>query len=383
MGPLLALACLLTLLHYTGAHMRVPLLPLYASAHGASPADVGLIVGSHMTVAALSAIPFGLASDRWGRRVFLLGGMAVSALTSFLLPLVSSGVALMAVYGAAGLGVAAFTPSVMSLVGDAAAPGGAGRAYAWYTTALYTGFGVGPILGGLVAQRLGYRPAFVAAGLLILAGIVLGAALTGAEGDRPRPTPRVALDEIGRNGRVWAGWIATVSGLGCWGAVLTFFPLLGRDRGLTPVEIGLVFGVQSLVNIVARVPAGWLLDRTGGRAPWIVGGLLAAAGGTVLLPWLHRAAGFVLLGAALGVAYALAFVAIGAALSEATTPATRGLAMGGYSTAIYAGLGLASVALGPVMGSRGYAAGFGLAGVGGALGTLLAGALWRGAARRR
>lgn len=149
----LGLGCLLTLLHYTGAYIRVPVLPLYASAQGAGPTEVGLIVGAHMTVAALSAIPFGFASDRWGRRTLLLGGMALSALTSLLLPLATTTLALMAIYGAAGLGVAAFTPSVMSLVGDVAAPGVVARAYAWYTTALYAGFGLGPILGGYIAQR--------------------------------------------------------------------------------------------------------------------------------------------------------------------------------------------------------------------------------------
>ncbi len=78
---------------------------------------------------------------------------------------------------------------------------------------------------------------------------------------------------------------------------------------------------------------------------------------------------------------ALAFVAVGAALSEATTPATRGLAMGGYSTAIYVALGLASIGLGPVMTTWGYTAGFTLAGAAGVLGTLLAVALWGAPAR--
>jgi len=62
----LELACLLTLFHYTGAYMRVPVLPLYATAHGATSTQVGLVMGGHMVVAALAAIPFGVASDRWG-----------------------------------------------------------------------------------------------------------------------------------------------------------------------------------------------------------------------------------------------------------------------------------------------------------------------------
>ena len=74
-------------------------------------------------VAAAGSILLGRASDVWGRRPLLLGGMAVSAATSLLLPLVEGELALMTVYGLAGLGVAAFTPGALSLVGDAAAPG--------------------------------------------------------------------------------------------------------------------------------------------------------------------------------------------------------------------------------------------------------------------
>ncbi len=372
----LGLACLLTLLHYTGAFMRVPVLPLYASAHGATPTDVGLITGAQMVVAAVSAIPFGFASDRWGRRAFLLGGMAVSALTSLLLPLVTSQVGLMVIYGAAGLGVAAFTPSVMSLVGDAAAPGTVARAYAWYTTALYTGFGAGPILGGYVAQFWGHRAAFVVAGIIIGAALAVGVMLPLTEAGTARSGALAAFGDLRRNRRVWAGWIATVSGLAVWGAILTFFPLLARDRGISPLEIGLVLGVQSLVNTIARVPLGWVLDRTAARRPYILGGLVTAALATAILPHLSRRIDFVLVGAVLGVALAVAFVAIGAGLSEATTPATRGLAMGGYSTAIYVGMGLASIGLGPVIGRWGYTAGFTLAGAAGVLGTLLAVALW-------
>jgi DHA1 family multidrug resistance protein-like MFS transporter len=124
----------------------------------------------------------------------------VSALTSLLLPLASQPSALMAIYGAAGLGVAAFTPSVMSLVGDVASPRTVARAYVWYTTALYTGFGAGPILGGYVAQHAGHRTAFVVAGLLIPVafgvGLMLPATRAGAL-RRPRRGPSPSSGETG------------------------------------------------------------------------------------------------------------------------------------------------------------------------------------------
>lgn len=127
--PLLVAVCLLTFLHYVGAQMRGPILPLYAAAHGATATGVGFIVAAHMAVAAAGSIPLGRASDVWGRRPLLLGGMVVTAVTSLLLPLFEGELALMTIYGLAGFGVAAFTPSALSLVGDAAAPGRAGYAF--------------------------------------------------------------------------------------------------------------------------------------------------------------------------------------------------------------------------------------------------------------
>src|SRR5205823_6424462 len=104
----------------------------YAAAHGATATGVGFIIGTHMAVAAVGSIPLGRASDVWGRRPLLLAGMVIGVVTSLLLPLVEGQLALAAIFGFGGVGIAAFTPSVLSLVGDAAGPGTAGRAYGWY-----------------------------------------------------------------------------------------------------------------------------------------------------------------------------------------------------------------------------------------------------------
>jgi MFS family permease len=80
-------------------------------------------------------------------------------------------------YGLAGLGVAAFTPSAMSLVGDAAPPGAAGRAYAWYATAHYGAIGIGPFLGGVATEWWGYPEAFVASAAGAAIAFALGCAI--------------------------------------------------------------------------------------------------------------------------------------------------------------------------------------------------------------
>ncbi len=362
-------------MHFTGAYMRVPILPLYASAHGATPVQIGAIVGANTLIAALAAIPLGRASDRWGRRALLMLGATITAVTSLSLPLVTSPLALAALYGFAGLGLAAFTPSMMSLVGDLAPPGAAGQAFAWYTTALYTGFGTGPIVGGLVADLVGYRATFVVGGLVVSVAVGFAFALPRGRTAAARPAPRRARAPLPR--RVWAGWVATLAGVAPWAALITFFPLLGRQRGLSGAAIGLVLGAQALMNTAARLPAGYVVDRTRARGPIVVVGLASFAVTVALLPHLDGLPSLVVVSALSGIGYAFAFVAVGAVLAEASTPATRGLVMGGYSTAIYVGVGTTSVSLGPLIAARGFAVGFAVDAACALVATALAAVLWR------
>jgi len=160
--------------------------------------------------------------------------------------------------------------------------------------------------------------------------------------------------------------------------VFTFFPLLAHERGSTPAGIGLVFLVLGLANTLARVPAGWLVDRSGRSAPYAISGILAASLITALLPHANDQVTLLTLVAVFGGLSGIAFVAISVGLAAWTTPATRGLVMGGYSTALYLGLAIGSFALGPVITHRGYAAGFAAGGIAGAVGTLVAALLfWR------
>jgi predicted MFS family arabinose efflux permease len=183
---------------------------------------------------------------------------------------------------------------------------------------------------------------------------------------------------------VWAGWIVSVGGLTTQGVVFTFFPLLANERGLSPATIGLVFLVLGLANTLARFPAGWLVDRTGRCTPYAVGGVLIGSAVTALLPNAPDQPAVLALAAVFGVASGTAGVATGVALAGSAPPASRGIVMGGYSTALYLGLALGSFALGPVITRRGYSAGFSAGGAAGMVGALIAALLWaRGTRWRR
>ncbi len=283
----LVVICIITFIHYVGAQMRAPVVPLYSVSNGATPTWVGFIVAAHMAAAACGSIPLGRASDICGRRPLLLGGMAIGVLTSLLLPWAEGEVVLAVIYGLAGVGVAAFTPSALSLVADVAARGRVGQALAWYTTAHYGAIGVGPFLGGLAAEWWGYRAAFLASA--IVTGIAL---IAGLVSSMPTATQAVSgrhatFTDVRGNAGVWAGWVLAAGGMVTQGVVFTFFPLVGHERGLAPGMIGLVFLVLGLANTLVRFPAGWLVDRSGSCIPYSIGGVAIASAATLLMPHVY------------------------------------------------------------------------------------------------
>jgi predicted MFS family arabinose efflux permease len=249
-------------------------------------------------------------------------------------------------YGVAGVGVAAFTPSAL-------------------------------FLGGVVAQAAGYRAAFIASAGLVTVTFALGVVWIERSPARVRSADtKASFADVRMNPIVWAGWIISFCGLVTQAVVYTFFPLLADQRGLTAADIGVVFLVLGLANTAARIPAGWLVDRTEHSSLYAIGGVLIGSIVTAVLPHAGGQAGLLTLVAVFGAVNGTAGVAIGVALTRSTTPAMRGLVMGGYSTALYLGLALGSLALGPVIARHGYGTGFWVGGLTGAVGALVAAVLW-------
>lgn len=376
----LFVVCLLSFVHFVGAQMRGPVVPIYAAAHGVTATGIGLIVGAHMAAAAVGSIPLGRAADRWGRRPLIVGGIILGILATAVLPLVEHPLALAGVYGLAGFGIAAYTPSALALVGDATTVAQAGRAYAWHSTAHYGAIAFGPFLGALAAGWLGYRPAFVASAAVLLIALSMALSAFLPHPVLARNAARVPVTEVIRNVRVWAGWIAGVSGMAIQGVTFTFVPLLALEQGLTPASIGVIFLTLGLANTVSRAPAGWFMDRTAGATAYASGALVLASVVTAMIPHAGSFAGLVIVATVFGGLSGVGFVGVTAALATVATRSTRGLVMGGYSTALYLGLAIGAFAHGPIIAHAGYSVGFTIGGAVGAIGTLVAGVLWASAA---
>ena len=97
---------------------KTPLLPIFAAALGASGAFLGLIV-TVSTVTGLFLKPlFGILSDRWGRRVWLLIGACFFAFMPFLYRFIQTPEQLLVIRLAHGLATAIYGPVTLAYIAE-------------------------------------------------------------------------------------------------------------------------------------------------------------------------------------------------------------------------------------------------------------------------
>jgi MFS family permease len=364
---LLTICCLITFGCYFAVSMRLPVVPLYASGLGVSTSQIGLINAAFYLMAGVLALPSGMLSDRFGRKRLAVSGALILLAGMLLLIFARSFFYLSVIYLLLGVGTAAFGPTMMSWVSEISPTTHLGRAYGWYTTALFCGLGMGPAAGGALGDTFGYRSVFLAAAVLSAFNI------WAVQQFLPAPAPDAAYEKTDDMWRsIAVGMITNRPLIGCWlvtfganiigGVFFTFLPLLAHDRGLGVGQIGLLYLLQSVSNAVSRIPFGALSDRLGRRKHQAMVGVLLAtfsiAGFASARTFFH----FLLAALSLGMSLAIAFTSIGALIAETTAHRFRGLAMGGYNSFIYLGLMAGSIGFGPVIESVGFAYGFMLAG---------------------
>jgi len=358
------LLCLIGFAAFFSSYLRIPVMPLFAATLGAGPAEVGSINGAFMLTAGLLSIPGGLLTDRAGRKLPIIAGVAATAASSLLVTQCSLPGQMAAAYILFGTGLAAFAPGMLSLVADVMPSDRLGQAYGWYTTAVYIAMTLGPASGGYLAKAWGFRQVFAVSGILLLA-VALLALLLLPEGPPRRKTELHAIlagsFALLRNRRLLACLLATAGSCIGFGVFLTFIPLYASIHGFDPAQVGLVFAAQAVTNVVGRVPIGNLADRFD-RRRIVAAGLiclaaaLAALGQAILLEQLLGCA------VVMGVGMALTFTTIGAMIADQTPAVQRGLAMGMYNSCIYLGMMAGSTVMGIALKRIGYPLGFAAAG---------------------
>jgi DHA1 family multidrug resistance protein-like MFS transporter len=256
-----------------------PFLPLYVKSLG-SVTSIGTellsgLVFSGQALTMMIASPvWGMLADRWGRKLMVERAMFGGAVILFLMAFVRSAEELVLLRAIQGL-ITGTIGAANALVASIVPRERSGFAMGLLQVGLGAGVGLGPIIGGAVADAYGYRAAFyVTGGLLAAAGIIVGI------GVREQFVPPDQRKQEG-NG-LWREWrrILTAPGVTVTYvlrfmdslsrmAFIPILPLFALELMSEPAQVnsftGLVIGAASAAAAVFAVFFGRLGDRAGGR----------------------------------------------------------------------------------------------------------------------
>ena len=307
-GPLfvLSVALFATML---GNGVVIPFIPIYAQEFGASGVAVGLLFGAHSASRTFLLPLIGRASDRHGRKAFLLWGLFCYALSSVAYLLANSLLTLIVIMALQGIATAMVQPVSMAYVGDLT-PKGKEGAYAGYVnTAFLGGVAGGPILGGVIKDLFNMQASFILLGVLSLLSLLLLLFFL----------PEVQKQHVAEK-KEEASWRTILSSRPILGVSLfrvvyalsstliwVFVPLLSASLlPLTTSQVGALISLNVLISTVLQAPCGRLSDRMNKAVLISVGGLISAvslAGFPLASTFWHLLGLNALVGAGFGLAY--------------------------------------------------------------------------------
>jgi MFS family permease len=150
------------------------LLPLLFARGGLPVGQVGLLAALYPAVWGLGQLLTGPLSDRLGRKPLITGGMLLQALALAGTALAGSFAPWAASAILLGAGTAMVYPTLLAAIGDVAHPSWRATAVGVYRLWRDTGFAVGALLAGLVADLAGLDAAvWVVAALTAASGLVV------------------------------------------------------------------------------------------------------------------------------------------------------------------------------------------------------------------
>ncbi|KKG15866.1 MFS transporter [Methanosarcina sp. 2.H.T.1A.6] len=118
------------------------------------------VATAYLLSSAVFLVPFGKIADIYGRKKVFLYGISIFSLASLAMTMVPSTEILIGIRIVQGLGSAMIFGTGVAIVTSVFPPGERGKALGIYITAVYLGLSLGPFLGGLMTQYLGWRSIF-------------------------------------------------------------------------------------------------------------------------------------------------------------------------------------------------------------------------------
>lgn len=235
--------------------MYMYFIPVFAQSFGASFLDLGVIGTVWALATAITPVLVGHAADRMNRAWVYSISLIINAIATIILVFSNSvfDIVLLRLFG--GIGMGAFWPTAEVLVADITPPENRVREMGRYSIALATGTLIGPFIGGLIIEALGYFLLFVIATVVIAISVVQ--ALAWVVPSYRRREASGSSSSSGSSGsllivRRLLPWYLMLLCYGVvWALLGSIFPGYANSTGISAALIGLLlsaFGVSRIFS---------------------------------------------------------------------------------------------------------------------------------------
>ena len=293
-GSLLAILASLAALGTLATNILLPSLPKIANSFDVPTSATGSMMSAFFATFALGQLFVGPLSDRYGRRLAILGGLAIFIAGSIVCAVAPTLSTLVIGRIIQAVGVCASSVLSRAIARDLFSGNELGRVLSFIMVAMAAAPGFSPLLGGGLDYAFGWRAAFI---FVALFGVLLGPAYAFYVGETHHAA-RVRLDPIAivrgyasllldRQFIVPAASVSMV--IGGLFAVFTVTPAILVDGlGFTPLALSLFYAGTVFIVFGAGFAAP-KLARSAGLAAVTNYGLIIASTGCVLMAMLGLA----------------------------------------------------------------------------------------------
>jgi len=326
-------------LRMLGMFIVLPVLALYAEGlpGGLDHRLVGLALGAYGLTQAVLQIPFGWASDRWGRKPIIVAGLVVFAIGSFIAawaPTIA-----WTIVGRTIQGAGAISAAVIALVADLTREAVRTRAMAAIGMTIGATFALSLVVSPALAPLIGVPGIFAMTGVLALAAIVV---LQKAVPDSDSLPARAATPASWKRALLDRELLRLNYGIfALHAALLALFvqvPFMLRDNGVAPSRHVLVYLPVLVVSVAVMLPALWQADRPRRGKPVFVAAVAVLLVGQAMLAFAGSSLALTI--AALVVfftAFNLLEAVLPSLVSKFAPPEIKGTAVGVYSSVQFLG----------------------------------------------
>ena len=259
-----------------------PIFPYYILSLHLGAMELGVLAASYALAQIVLSGPLGHLSDRTGRKPVLVTAMVGFAAANVLYASANDVYMMIVARVIEGAVSAGFFPAANAFVADVTAAASRGKAMGYLSAGGMVGFIVGPTAGGVLAQFFGLRlPFIITAAITLVTLAALHRLITEPERHHePTDTEqRVHVFEVlRRHSSAYAALAVSVfANVFALGILEVAFTLDAVQRfKVTPLQIGLFFGVVGAITICGSIGFGLASDKLGRKWPIVVGSLLGA-----------------------------------------------------------------------------------------------------------